>query len=88
MDVYEKVQQLLLKKEKEVSEESDLKKCEFIRSLLNKRELFFSINKKTISGILVFLGIDDEQEMINLYKELISIENYKKYVPKERIIIK
>lgn len=86
MDAYDRLQELLNIKKLSINDEDELKKCNFIQSLLNKRERFFYLKNRTLNGILTYLGIEKE-EKIKLYNELLSPENYKKYVPRVREII-
>lgn len=84
MNVYDKLNKLLEKKEQEKISEDEKKSLEVIKSMLSNRQLFFICDIDTVLGILDYLGVK-EDELNSYYFELISPENYQQSFPKERI---
>ena len=87
MNVYDKLNKLLEKKEQEKISEDEKKSLEVIKSMLSNRQLFFICDIDTVLGILDYLGVK-EDELNSYYFELISPENYQQSFPKERIGVK
>lgn len=86
MNSYDIVKKLMSLKEKKIYTEEEKKKYEIIKEIIKEKDCFFKINMETAIGILEFLEVE-EGEVITLYNSLISIENYERTTPKERINI-
>lgn len=71
------IRELVNKKEKEQLSGDDEKKMSMLKVLLKDDEIFFKIDSETACGILSFLGIKDDEEVIKAYFSLISYERYK-----------
>lgn len=76
----EYVRELLKKKEKEKLTDEDRERVSMLNILLKDDDIFFNIEANTACGILEFLGIQGEKNIIDDYYKLISFEEYKKSV--------
>lgn len=70
------IRELLKKKEKNISDINDKEKIDTLKDLLQDDNIFFKLDLDTAVGILSFLGVPNEN-IVNLYYEIISIKNYK-----------
>ncbi|MDD6223577.1 MAG: hypothetical protein PUB18_01070 [bacterium] len=86
MSSIEKIEFLLKNKIASITDDSDYEKCEVIKGLLSDPNCFFKISFETAIGIMNFLGVE-ENEILNLYSDLTSPDNYVKSFPKGRILI-
>ena len=85
IDAYDKVKRLfeLKKQNYDIKDENKIK---IIERLLKNKFGFFEISSDNALKILSYLGIPNE-ELMNVYLELTSPENYKKYKPSVRLIL-
>lgn len=60
-----------------INKEEDLLNQQMIKILLSKEDCFFSLPMETALSILEKLGFDEKDSM-EIYKELIGVEEYKK----------
>lgn len=70
------IRELLKKKEENISDINDKEKIDTLKDLLQDDNIFFKLDLDTAVGILSFLGVPNEN-IVNLYYEIISIKNYK-----------
>lgn len=82
----DRIKELIEMKEKEIKTFEDTEKMEVVKQLMQQENIFFCISTETAIGILEFLGVG-EDEMLSLYYDLISPENYKKVMPTERFLV-
>ncbi len=80
------VQELILKKEKEIMNNEELEKLNLIKEITKNEDCFFNLDLETSIGILEFLGVSEE-EMLDFYTKLTSPYEFEKRVPKERVFI-
>ena len=82
-DVYDRVNELYILK---MVNEPDEGKRKGLEKFFRKKYCFFEIDANTAMKILIYLGIPRE-EVLDVYCELVSIENYQKYMPEIRTIL-
>jgi len=81
-DVYEMIKKMFEEKKKNTADEE---KIRTIENLLKNDMCFFNIPLETALRILKFIGVTDE-ELIPIYKELMSPENYLSHRKKIRML--
>lgn len=74
----EDIRNLLNKKEKEELNSEDEKRISTLKILLKDDDIFFKIDAETACGILNFLGIQNDEKVVETYFSLISFKEYKK----------
>ena len=80
----ERLKELMEQKKNNLVTPLDQKKYQVVDELFKNDDCFFKMKIETAFGILDFLGVK-EDETLDLYQELISPEEYKKVVPKQRL---
>ena len=69
-----------------MANEPDEVKRRALEKFFHIKYRFFQVKADTAIKILIYLGIPRE-EVLDVYKELISITNYMKYMPEVRTIL-
>ena len=75
------ISDLIEKKRTNITTDEDKKKLELIEKICKNEKCFFEMKAATSIAILKFLGIP-ENEVLDYYFKLISIEEFKKQMPK------
>lgn len=86
MNALNRIKELMKIKKEKLKDSSDIEKYELIEELFKDNQWFLKIDIKNTISILEFLGVG-EDEIEDLYYDLISMDNYNSVVPKERGIL-
>ena len=79
------IEELMNNKKENLASEEDIEKFELLEEMVGDKEIFFQMDIDTVRGILEFLDVPEE-EWMEYYRDMVSPENYMKYVPEMRII--
>ena len=85
MNSYELIKLKIEEKNKKITNQEDLKKCNFIKMFFLKKSNVFNASKDAVIGMLIFLEFD-ESEIEKIYDDLLSVNNFKESFPYERVV--
>lgn len=85
MDIFEIINEKIKSKEQNLDSTIDKEIIIYLKNMLNNKYLFFTAEKKYVISSLYYIGFSKD-ELNEVYNEILSLENYDKYFPKQRMI--
>lgn len=87
MQANNRIVELMEARKEKLYTEAEIQKFNVITEFIENKDCFFQAKAEAVIGMLEFLGVPEE-EVLDLYIELTSPENYQKNVPQKGFITK